>query len=180
MFFPKPHKALSHRHVIHALYFVDSDLCSFACFHFFSPSRAEIFNEENHLISTGHKREHKAHFCDFEEKAETGAIGRALAHCGYGTQFAPDLDEGERIVDAPQAKDDPAKNYFEPLPGLLREKPVNLQDEVMTISKQHAGKKFSEMVEHHMDFIKYMRERTPTPTGQLKKLFEYADAKAGV
>ena len=36
------------------------------------------------------------------EKAETGSIGRALALLGYGTQFCADeLDEGDRIVDAP-------------------------------------------------------------------------------
>jgi hypothetical protein len=34
------------------------------------------------------------------ETAETGAIGRALALCGYGT-LAGDLDEGEQIADAP-------------------------------------------------------------------------------
>ena len=36
------------------------------------------------------------------EKAETKAVGRALAMLGYGTQFAADeLDEGERIADTP-------------------------------------------------------------------------------
>jgi len=40
-------------------------------------------------------------FSDYMEKAETGSIGRALAVCGFGTQFAPELDEGERIVDSP-------------------------------------------------------------------------------
>lgn len=52
-------------------------------------------------ISSGHKKETEAHFGDFIEKAETGAIGRALAMAGYGTQFEPELEEGERIVDAP-------------------------------------------------------------------------------
>ena len=55
------------------------------------------------MLATGHKREDAKHFPDFMEKAETGAVGRALAACGYGTQFAPDLDEGERIVDSPVA-----------------------------------------------------------------------------
>src|SRR2546423_9763867 len=50
---------------------------------------------------TGTKSECKANFEDFGEKAETGAIGRALAALGYGTQFAPELDEQHRIVDAP-------------------------------------------------------------------------------
>lgn len=35
------------------------------------------------------------------EKAETKAIGRALATLGYGTQFALELDEGTRYADTP-------------------------------------------------------------------------------
>jgi hypothetical protein len=35
------------------------------------------------------------------EMAETGAIGRALAACGYGT-LSGDLNEGDQIADAPQ------------------------------------------------------------------------------
>lgn len=35
------------------------------------------------------------------EKAETKAIGRALAALGFGTQFAVELDEGDRVVDTP-------------------------------------------------------------------------------
>jgi hypothetical protein len=52
--------------------------------------------------ATGTKRETKKDFGDHTEKAETAAIGRALAMLGFGTQFAiADLDEGNRIVDAP-------------------------------------------------------------------------------
>lgn len=47
------------------------------------------------------KSERAVDFPDFIEKANTGAVGRALAMIGFGTQFAPDLDEGNRIVDAP-------------------------------------------------------------------------------
>ncbi len=46
----------------------------------------------------------KARWSDWLEKAETKAIGRALAMIGYGTQFALELDEEEDdplIVDAP-------------------------------------------------------------------------------
>lgn len=53
-------------------------------------------------IATGTKSEKAASFLDYIEKAETGAIGRALAALGYGTQFAGDeFDERHRIVDAP-------------------------------------------------------------------------------
>lgn len=52
--------------------------------------------------ATATKREDSKGFKDHLEKAETGAVGRALAMLGYGTQFAmADLDEGERLADAP-------------------------------------------------------------------------------
>jgi len=63
-----------------------------------------VFDKEGNLVkrASGTKSEHKTHFPDFLEKAETGAIGRSLALLGYGTQFAiADLDEGDRIVDSP-------------------------------------------------------------------------------
>src|SRR5438034_1523983 len=61
-------------------------------------------------IGTGTKSEKAASFPDYIEKAETGAIGRALAALGYGTQFAPDLDEQHRIVDAPVDRSTPAND----------------------------------------------------------------------
>ena len=51
--------------------------------------------------ATGTKSECAASFSDYIEKAETGAIGRALAALGYGTQFAPEFNEEHRIVDSP-------------------------------------------------------------------------------
>lgn len=64
--------------------------------------KATITNQDGIQVSSGHGSESKKDFGDFIEKAETKAIGRALAMLGYGTQFAADeLDEGERIVDSP-------------------------------------------------------------------------------
>ena len=37
----------------------------------------------------------------YVEKAETGALGRALACLGYGTQFEPEFDEGDLLADSP-------------------------------------------------------------------------------
>ncbi len=68
-----------------------------------------IYNNEGNLLksSTATKREEKKDFNDFTEKAETGAIGRAVTLLGYGTAFAlADLAEGERIIDAPLAAPD--------------------------------------------------------------------------
>ncbi len=56
------------------------------------------------IIATARKKETEAGFPDYIEKAETGAIGRALAMCGYGTLQAPEFDEGERLADSPQEK----------------------------------------------------------------------------
>lgn len=63
--------------------------------------RARVRDENGRLIATGTKVETKNGFNDYLEKAETGAVGRALAMCGYGTQFAPELEEKDRIVDGP-------------------------------------------------------------------------------
>ncbi|HEX8036322.1 MAG TPA: hypothetical protein VF510_20860, partial [Ktedonobacterales bacterium] len=40
-------------------------------------------------------------FADYAEKASTKSLGRALLALGYGTAFAPEMDEGERVVDSP-------------------------------------------------------------------------------
>lgn len=67
--------------------------------------KAEIMEPHTEqVLSTGYGSECVRDFKDFLEKAETKAVGRALAMLGYGTQFAPDLDEGERIVDSPVEK----------------------------------------------------------------------------
>lgn len=65
-------------------------------------AKATIRDDSGRIIATSHKFENSQGFPDFIEKAETGSIGRALALIGYGTQFCADeLDEGNRIVDAP-------------------------------------------------------------------------------
>lgn len=61
---------------------------------------AEIIDEGGRLIASGHRTETKADWSDYVEKAETGAVGRALAMAGYGTQFAPELEEEGRETNA--------------------------------------------------------------------------------
>lgn len=63
-----------------------------------------IANEKNELLRrvSATKTETLSDFKDFLEKAETAAVGRALAMLGYGTQHAlADLDEGDRLADSP-------------------------------------------------------------------------------
>lgn len=86
---------------------------------------AQITDDTGRIIATGTKQETKTGFADFIEKAETGSIGRALALCGYGTQFAPELDEESRIVDSPM---EPAK------------KPVSRVAEIMGTAKAEVEK----------------------------------------
>lgn len=65
--------------------------------------RAEVSIPEGGS-ATGWGSESPGDFRDFLEKAETKALGRALAALGYGTQFCPDFDFGaadNRVVDSP-------------------------------------------------------------------------------
>lgn len=64
--------------------------------------RATILDNTGKILAQGTKSETIGDFKDHLEKAETGATGRALALCGYGTQFAQELEEGDRIVDGPR------------------------------------------------------------------------------
>lgn len=50
--------------------------------------------------ATGYGSESRGDFRDYMEKAETKALGRALAALGFGTQFTNDFDGG-RLVDNP-------------------------------------------------------------------------------
>lgn len=88
-------------------------------------ARAVVKDETGRIIATSHKFESKRGFPDFIEKAETGAIGRALALVGYGTQFCADeLDEGERIVDAPV---EPRHAYGEAAEEFERTEPARME-----------------------------------------------------
>jgi len=54
--------------------------------------------------ASGYGSEGADDFRDYIEKAETKAIGRALAALGFGTQFCPDFEFGAaagKVVDAP-------------------------------------------------------------------------------
>lgn len=62
---------------------------------------ARVKDEQGRVIATGTKHETRQGRFDFIEAAENGAIGRALALCGFGTEFAPKLDEDEPVAEAP-------------------------------------------------------------------------------
>lgn len=82
----------------------------------YSQVRAEIVDPTGRIIATAHKSETAKGFPDHMEKAETGAIGRALALCGYGTQFVSDeFDEKERLADSPRIT--ASENFGPPPPA---------------------------------------------------------------
>ena len=59
--------------------------------------------------ATGYGSEMKTDFPDYIEKAETRAVGRALAALGYGTQFALELDRGNPVLDLDLPSSGPAE-----------------------------------------------------------------------
>lgn len=63
--------------------------------------KATVKDSSGKILAQAHGNETVADFRDYFEKAETKAIGRALAIAGYGTQFTVDLEEGTRVVDTP-------------------------------------------------------------------------------
>ena len=69
----------------------------------FATVQAKVYNSEGRLIASGMKTETKQDFpAGWVEKAESGAISRALAVTGFGTQFMPELDDdGSRLADSP-------------------------------------------------------------------------------
>jgi len=65
--------------------------------------------------ATMYGSESRADFADFAEKASTKSLGRALLALGYGTAFAPEMDEGERVVDSPIDRQQPVRKAPTPI-----------------------------------------------------------------
>lgn len=81
----------------------------------YSLAKALIKDSLGRVIATAHKFETKQGFADHMEKAETGAIGRALALCGFGTaNTGDDFSEGQRLVDSPGSLTDSGQKPLEP------------------------------------------------------------------
>jgi len=98
-------------------------------------AKVSLYDQTGALLrsATATKRETKKDFSDHTEKAETSAIGRALAMLGYGTQFAiADLDEGERLADSPLEKTDASvtKSSFRKKPSIVSATPEVATPEV--------------------------------------------------
>jgi hypothetical protein len=68
-----------------------------ACWAHFKTYVRDVLGNE----ATMYGSEAACDFPDYIEKASTKSLGRALLLLGYGTAFTSEIDEGERVVDAP-------------------------------------------------------------------------------
>jgi hypothetical protein len=89
-------------------------------------------------VAEGVGTEMVSDFPDYLEKAETKAIGRALAALGYGTQFAADFDMrnpdgSQHIVDSPVSSDRRREAYMdEPGPTFEEQDDIDAPAETET------------------------------------------------
>ena len=86
----------------------------------FATVQCRVYNSEGRVIASGLKTETRQDFpAGWVEKAETGSIARALAVAGFGTQFAPEMDD-----DAGRSSDPGKHREFvaaPPVPASVRE-----------------------------------------------------------
>lgn len=108
--------------------------------------KATIRDDTGKILATAHKQEDQKGFPDNHlEKAETSAIGRALAMIGFGTQWAPELEEGERLADSPvQPPKQPINEPRANKPPLESDPPLsNLERrKIIGLTKITWGKKY--------------------------------------
>ncbi|MGZ3694607.1 MAG: hypothetical protein ACXWQO_10530 [Bdellovibrionota bacterium] len=145
-------------------------------------ARAVVRDETGRIIATSHKSEAAGNFPDFMEKAETGAIGRALALIGFGTQFCADeLDEGDRIVDAPVAK---KSDYQLPKGGIASiaaaDRNFNLGDFEVKFGKKYFGRRLKDIpraeIESYVEWLETNAKQKMTgPSYELTLLKEAVD-----
>lgn len=158
-------------------------------------AKATVRDEKGRVIATSHKFESVQGFPDFIEKAETGAIGRALALIGYGTQFCADeLDEGSRIVDSPvQARSSNSnsserQNYKkEPNPSQENQdvnegeeglseatQPVEPLDYTISFGRKYKGKKLGDVPRSELEsYIKWLESSAVRPGTTLSYQVEH-------
>jgi hypothetical protein len=83
---------------------------------------AKILDETGRVLATAHKQQSAKGFAAYIEKAEAGAVGRALAFLGYGTTHAQELEEDEstpmdQLPDSPIARKPMADKIKEAFPS---------------------------------------------------------------
>jgi len=128
--------------------------------------------------ATGYKSEKAASFSEYAEKAETGAIGRALAALGFGTQFAPELNEEHRIVDAPVDRSMPATdgNGQKPLAS-MRSAAVGSNDKANGTTAEE-GPADATATDQQLTSIRKLCQHLGKPEPEHPETMRYQDAKA--
>lgn len=149
--------------------------------------KATISDETGRVLATAHKSETKTGFADYMEKAETGSVGRALAMCGFGTQFEPELEEGDRLADSPVEK--PVESRVEPEMGIeiLRNEYLKVAEELgmnsLSAKKFARDKldiaKFDDISETKLEyFTKALRQKLKSKgKSELENLMDQIDGK---
>lgn len=99
--------------------------------------------------ATGHGSETSGDFPEFIEKAETKAIGRALAALGYGTQFALDFDLEEEA---------------ERGPGALADTPVERPPTIREVPRPRPARAPEPAAQPEPDTAAPVAEAPPAPT----------------
>lgn len=132
--------------------------------------------------ATDYGSESKKDFGDFIEKASTKATGRALASLGFGTLHAPDLDEGERIVDSPVQR--PQRSQDAPKPANTTpdtNAPANLDRTRVTKALHAEAKKhgFEHIDLHNLIVAKGHESIANAPVEALVELGKAIKADAG-
>ena len=77
---------------------------------------ARVTDGQGRHLAAGSKMQTTRGFADACEKAETGAIGRALGVLLYGTHFCPEFEDGETLAGqpAPYGNGQSAGNWAQP------------------------------------------------------------------
>ena len=105
--------------------------------------KAIVRNAEGRIIAEGQKSETQRDFpAGFIEKAETGAIGRALAVAGFGSIYAAELDElgdTEHVADAPVQRPVHSQAAAHPPAAAVSAAPAKPSAPVAAPHPSHAG-----------------------------------------
>lgn len=132
-------------------------------------AKATVKDGSGRILAQGTKMETPKGFPDFVEKSESGAVGRALALCGYGTQFAQELDEGDRIVDAPQPSE---PRHAAPLDAIFSDRGPG--SAIMTLGK-NKGKRLDAIGPHDLDsWCQYMKVQ-PELSAKAKEMMDLVE-----
>ncbi len=114
-----------------------------------------------------------ADFSEYLEKAETKAVGRALAMLGFGTQFAPELSEEHRIVDSPVDRETAESNgsSYRPIAAV---RPHAMNGNACTTAEEAADEGATEQ---QLASIRKLCERLGKAEPERADSLSFADAK---